>query len=102
MSIPVNCSKCGAPDYVSDNSAGTTVACKECAAPIDVPGIGDTGVTDVKTGLGPRSQRKRDWGDEDEERRSVAKRKKSGGTGIVLMIVGGVLALFCLMSILVA
>lgn len=59
-----------------------------------VPAAGATG--DAVTAA-PRaaSRRSRDWGDADEERPSIARPRKSGGVSPILWIVGGVLALSC-------
>jgi hypothetical protein len=96
MAIPVTCAICGAKDRVGDEAAGTTVTCKACAGPIDVPGIGKVGATAIEEAVPkPTAQRKRDWGDEEQERRSIAKSKPSGGAGPML-IVAAVLAVSCL------
>src|SRR3979409_2316908 len=99
MAIPVTCSKCAVLDHVNENTAGTTVACKQCAAPIFVPALGGATATAIEA---PKQwpqtppRRKRDWGDEEEQRRQVGKTKQGGGVGAALLTIAGVAALSCL------
>ena len=99
MAITVTCSKCAAQDHVNENTADTTVACKQCAAPILVPGRNGATAT-ASEAAKPSSQapprRKRDWGDEEEVRRQAGKTKDGEGIGSTLAAVAGVVALSCL------
>src|SRR6516164_7546713 len=99
MAIPVTCSKCAAHDHVNEDAAGTTVVCKKCAAPIVVPGgngAAATGIEAPRTSPQASPRRKRDWGDEEEVRRQVAKTEQGEGIGTTLMTIAGVVALSCL------
>jgi hypothetical protein len=99
MAIPVTCSKCAVQDHVHENTAGTTVACNQCAAPIVVPALGGATATAIEAPKqSPQAppRRKRDWGDEEEQRRQVGKTKQGEGVGTTLLTVAGVAALGCL------
>jgi hypothetical protein len=100
MSIPVACSKCAAQDHVHEDTAGTTVACKQCAAPIAVPSRSGATATAIEASRpSPQAppRRKRDWGDEEEERPRVGKRKDGEGIGTTLLTVAGIMALSCVL-----
>jgi hypothetical protein len=99
MPIPVTCSKCAAQDHVHEDTAGTTVACKQCAAPIAVPSLGGATATAIEASKpSPQAppRRKRDWGDEEEERPRVGTTKQGEGIGTALLMVAGLVALGCL------
>jgi hypothetical protein len=99
MAILVTCSKCAAQDNVPEDAAGTTVACKQCAAPIAVPSRNAATPTAIEASRpSPQAapRRKRDWGDEEEERPHLGKRRDAAGIGTTLLTVAGVGALCCL------
>jgi hypothetical protein len=95
MSIPVTCRECAAKNRVADESAGKTVRCAECGAPMLVAVADDGGDAGVTAAPQAATRRTRDWGDADDEQRSIARPSKKGGVNPVLLIVGGVLALSC-------
>jgi hypothetical protein len=99
MAITVTCCKCAARDHVNEDTAGTTVACKQCAAPIVVPGLGGATAAAIeapKPSPHAPPRRKRDWGDEEEGRRQVGKTEQGEGIGTTLLTVVGLGALGCL------
>jgi hypothetical protein len=95
MPIQVTCLKCSAKDSVSDEWAGKAIACKKCFAPIVVPVATQSNASAITTSPSAGAQRKRDWGDEEEKRSPIAKQKRNDFP--MLLIVGGILALSCIL-----
>jgi predicted Zn finger-like uncharacterized protein len=74
MSIPIECPECGARYSVSEDMAGRSIRCRECDADVPVP----------------------DEEDDRPRRRERPRAKRSSNLPLILGIVGGALALGCL------
>jgi predicted Zn finger-like uncharacterized protein len=97
MPIRVRCPECDAQERVADDAAGTMVRCGECGARIRVPVDDDRDTAIQPPGAAGRASRRREDDDTGDDDRPIARRKKGGSTGVILAIVGGVLALSCLL-----
>src|SRR5438132_9826270 len=93
MSIPVTCPECEARYRVDDEVAGISIKCRECGAKIRVSSAVEERAKPAKS-----SRRRDDEDDYDDDlpRRKKAKKKAGSNTGLILAIVGGVMALGCL------
>jgi hypothetical protein len=95
MSILVTCVQCAAKDRVADDYAGKAILCKACHAPMVVPSTGPAGEAGIKTLANGETRRRRNWGDEEEKKASLAKPKARSRTVVIAAVLVALSCVLC-------